>query len=161
MSANANCSPDTRLHAIAGRWDTSGYVMGVPRISIVGTDIYEVLAGGYFLVHRVDVMVGEQPVRAIEIIGERDRSGGFFARSFDNDGNAELMHLTIDDNGVFHFGGGPEIAPAAKPADAPPSHVRSTLTVAEDQRSMTAFWERSEDGSSWHPWMDVSFRRRN
>lgn len=161
MSANADRTPDVRLHAIAGRWDTSGYVVGAPRVPIVGTDIYEVLAGGHFVVHRVDVTVGEQAVRAIEIIGERDRAGGFLARSFDNHGNAELMHLTIDDGGVFHFGGGPEIAPAAKPSDAPPAYVRSTLTVAEGRGSMTALWERSADGSSWHPWMDVSFRRSN
>jgi hypothetical protein len=159
LNANASRTLDTRLHAVAGRWDTSGYVVGVPRIPIVGTDIYEVLAGGYFLVHRVDVTVGEHPVRAIEIIGEPDRGGGFLARSFDDDGNAELMHVTIDDSGVFHFGGGPEIAPAAKPPDAPPAHVRSTLTVAEDRGSMTAMWERSEDGSSWHPWMDISLTR--
>ena len=151
--------PDTRLHDIAGRWSSSGHVIGEPRIPVVGTDIYDVLAGGHFLVHHVDVTVGEQPVRAIEIIGEPDGAGGFLAWSFDNEGNAERMHVNIDDNGVFHFAGGPEIVPAAKPADAPTAHVRSTLTIAEDRRSMTALWERSEDGTSWQLWMDISFRR--
>jgi hypothetical protein len=51
--------PDERLHAIAGRWDTSGYVIGEPRIPVVGTDTYEVLPGGFFLSHRVDVTVGD------------------------------------------------------------------------------------------------------
>jgi hypothetical protein len=55
--------PDERLHAIAGRWDTSGHVIGDPKIPVVGTDTYEVLAGGDFVVHHVDVTVGEQPVR--------------------------------------------------------------------------------------------------
>jgi Protein of unknown function (DUF1579) len=159
MSDAPNGAPDARLHNIAGRWDTSGHVIGEPRIPVVGTDIYEVLAGGHFLVHHVDVTVGAQPVQAIEIIGEPDGAGGFLARSFDNEGNAELMHLTIDDSGSFHFAGGPEIAPAAKPADSPTAHVRSTLTIAEDRRSMTASWERSEDGTSWQPWMEISFRR--
>ena len=143
MSDDANRPPDTRLHAIAGRWITSGHVIGEPTIPVVGTDIYEVLAGGHFLVHHVDVTVGEQPVRAIEIIGEPDGAGGVLARSFDNEGNAELMHVTIDDSGIFHFAGGPEIAPVARPADAPTAQVRSTLTIAEDRRSMTALWERS------------------
>ena len=110
-----------------------------PEIPVAGTDTYEVLPGGYFLVHHVDVTVGDKPVRAIEIIGEPDAvSGGFLARSFDNDGNAELMRLTIDDNGVFHFTGGAEVASAAQPTDAPTARVRSTLTVAEDGQSMTA-----------------------
>jgi hypothetical protein len=152
---------DERLHAIAGRWITSGHVIGEPRIPVVGTDIYEVLAGGYFIVHHVDVTVGEQPVQAIEVIGEPDAAGGYLARSFDSEGNAELMHVTIDEDGVFHFAGKSDIAPAAQPTDASTARVRSTLTIAEDRRSMTALWERSEDGINWHPWMDISFTRND
>jgi hypothetical protein len=157
----ATRTPDMRLHAIAGRWDTSGHVIGEPAIPVVGSDVYQVFAGGYFLVHHVDVTVGELPLRAIEIIGEPSGNGGFLARSFDHEGNAELMCVTIDESGVFHFAGGPEVAPAAKPADAQLVQVRSTLTIADDRRSMTALWERSEDGASWQPWMDIRFRRRD
>jgi hypothetical protein len=161
MSDDANRAPDERLHTIAGRWQTSGHVLGVPETLVSGTDTYEVLAGGYFLVHHVDVTVGEHPVRAIEIIGEPDpMSGGFLARSFDSDGNAELMRVTIDEDGVFHFTGGPEVAAAAQPTDARTNRVRSTLTIADDGRSMAALWERSEDGTNWQPWMDISFTRQ-
>jgi hypothetical protein len=151
--------PDERLHAIAGRWETLGHVIGEPRIPVVGTDIYEVLAGGYFIVHHVDVTVGEQPVRAIEVIGETDAAGGYLARSFDSEGHAELMHVSIDEGGVFHFAGGADIAPTAQPTDAATARVRSTLTIREDRRSMTALWERSEDGIDWQPWMEISFTR--
>ncbi len=125
-----------------------------------GSDTYEVLPGGYFLVHHVDVTVGDQEVRAIEVIGEPAPDvGGFLARSFDDQGNAEVMRVTVDDEGVFHFTGGPEIASAAQPADTTTARVRSTLRVAPDRRSMTALWERSEDGHSWEPWMNITFTR--
>jgi Protein of unknown function (DUF1579) len=160
VSDDERRKPDNRLHRIAGRWQTSGHVIDEPETPVAGTDTYEVLPGGYFLVHHVDVTVGEHPVRAIEIIGEPDAvSGGFLSRSFDSDGNAELMRVTIDDNGVFHFTGGAEVASAAQPTDAPTARVRSTLTIAEDGQSMTALWARSEDGTNWQPWMDISFRR--
>jgi hypothetical protein len=159
LSDAADRTHDTRLHTIAGRWSTTGHVIGEPRIPVVGTDVYEVLAGGHFLVHHVDVTVGEQPVRAIEIIGEPDGAGGFLARSYDHEGNAELMHVTIDESGVFHFSGGAEIAPAAKPTTTPTVQVRSTLTIVEDRQTMTALWERSEDGTIWEPWMEISFSR--
>lgn len=114
MSEDAGRKPDSRLHTIAGRWQTSGHVIDEPTIPVAGTDTYEVLPGGYFLLHHVDVTVGDKPVRAIEIIGEPDAaSGGFLAPSFDDDGNTELMHVTIDDHGVFHFTGGAEVASAA------------------------------------------------
>jgi hypothetical protein len=160
MPTDSKRPPDQRLLTIAGRWQTSGHIIGDDHVPIVGTDIYDVLAGGYFLVHHVDVMVGDQPVRAIEIVGEPDPdSDGYLGRSFDSEGNAEVMRLTIDEDGVFHFAGGGDIAPAAQPTDMPVARVRSTLKVAADGASMTALWERSEDGITWHPWMDMTFTR--
>jgi hypothetical protein len=147
-----------RLGAIIGRWATSGLVSGDPPVPVTGTDIYEALPGGHFLVHHVDVTVGDQVVQAIEIIGEADpATGGYLARSFDNAGNAEVMHLTIDAAGVFHFRGGSDIAPTARPAAESIIEVRSTLTPSSDGTSMTALWERSADGHAWEPWMNISF----
>jgi hypothetical protein len=150
-----------RLWGIVGEWATSGHVVGDPPVPVSGSDVYEVLPGGYFLVHHVDVTVGSEAVRAIEIIGEpSSQDGAFLARSYDNQGNTEVMELTIDDEDVFHFSGGPDIAPTAQPANAPTARVRSTLTVASDGDSMTALWERSEDGVNWELWMDMTFIRR-
>jgi hypothetical protein len=72
-----------------------------------------VAAGGFFIVHHVDVRVGRHTVQAIEIIGERDpATDAFIARAYDNDGN---------------------VAPAAQPASAKATGVvRSTLTVSAD-----------------------------
>jgi hypothetical protein len=148
------------LKRIAGRWKTSGHVIGNPPVPVVGTDVYDVLAGGHFLVHHVDVTVGNEHVEAIEIIGEPDPEtpGGFLARSFDHAGNAELMTLTVDAD-AFRFTGGADVAATAQPSGAVTARVRATLTVAEDGQSMKALWERSEDGHTWQPWMDLTFTR--
>jgi hypothetical protein len=54
-------------------------------VPITGTDIYEWLPGGFFLVHHVDVMIGEQPVQALELIGEYGpATDAFLARAYDN-----------------------------------------------------------------------------
>jgi hypothetical protein len=150
--------PDPRLATVAGRWRTTGHVVGEPPIPVRGTDTYEVFAGGHFLVHHVDVMVGDQPVRAIEIIGERD-GDAFLARSFDCEGNVEVMRLTVDDAGVFHFSGSGDVAPAARPGDSATVRVRSTLTVGAERQTMSARWERSADGMTWQHWMDITFER--
>ena len=60
-------SPE-RLHAIAGRWASSGQVLGDEPAEISGTDVYDVFPGGHFLVHHVDVTIGSEHVRVIEII---------------------------------------------------------------------------------------------
>ncbi len=101
------------LEAIVGRWRTDGQVIAKEPVPVWGSDVYEMFPGGHFLIHHVDVTVGQSPVRAIEIIGERDAARG----------------------------------------------VRSTLSVAADGQTMTAFWERTEDGQTWQPWMDIRFTR--
>jgi len=58
-----------------GRWRSEGPVVGEVPVPITGTDIYEWLPGGFFLLHHVDVVIGEQAVRAIELIGEYDPAG--------------------------------------------------------------------------------------
>jgi hypothetical protein len=155
-------SPTTRrLGALVGRWRSQGHIVGDPPVPITGTDIYEWLPGGFFLVHHVDVVVGEQKVQAIEIIGEYDPAmDSFTARAYDNQGNVTIMRAKVDDQGVWTFTGGGDIAPAAQPSSADTSGaVRSTLTVSADKNSMTARWERSDDGATWQPWMDMTFTR--
>ena len=138
--------PDERFATIAGRWRTSGRVLGDPATTVTGSDVYEVLLGGHFLVHHVDVTMGGKRVQVIEIIGEPDGRGGYLARSYDSEVNAEVMRVAIDDQGVFRFRGDAE-------------RTRATLTVAPDGASMHATWDRSDDGATWRPWMDISFTR--
>jgi hypothetical protein len=70
------------------------------------------------------------------------------------------MRATVDDQGVWTFTGGGDIAPVAQPPSADASGaVRSTLTLSADGSTMTAKWERSDDGSTWQAWMDMTFTR--
>jgi hypothetical protein len=155
-------SPQTqRLGALVGRWRSQGHIVGDPPVPITGTDIYQWLPGGFFLVHHVDVVIGDQQVQAIELIGSYDpASDAFTARAYDNQGNVTVMQAGVDEQGVWRFTGGGDVAPVAQPASADAGGaVRSTLTISPDRSGMTARWERSDDGVSWQPWMDVSFTR--
>lgn len=158
--------PRAKLGAIAGRWRTDGRVLGDPPAAVSGTDVYELFPGGHFLVHHVEVTVGDRPVRAIEIIGERDpaeagRSDIMLARAYDDTGATTIMRVRIDESGAWRFSGGPDIAPAARPGAVAPTTggVRATLRVGEDRTTMAAVWERTEDGATWVPWMDIRFTR--
>lgn len=162
-SERAPADPTTNpLEGIVGHWHTEGHVIGDEPVPVRGTDVYELFPGGHFVVHHVDVTVGEASVRAIEIIGERDEdSGGFLARAYEDNGAMTLMRVVVDDDGVWHFSGGSDVAPAAREVDEAPAvaAVRSTLRVAADRQTMTAHWERADDGVTWTPWMDIRFTR--
>jgi hypothetical protein len=151
-----------QLEAIVGHWLTEGHVITEEPVPVKGSDVYELLPGGHFLIHHVDVTVGERPVKAIEILGERDdETGALLARAYDDSGAMTIMQVRIDHAGVWHFSGGGEIAPAARVDDhaSGAGAVRSTLSVASDRQTMTAFWERTDDGETWQPWMDIRFTR--
>src|SRR5690606_17287913 len=112
---------------------------------VVGTDVYEWLDGGHYVVHRVDVRVGGEPVRQLEIIGDYDaETTSYTAHSFDDRGNHVVGRLGVDAHGVWTLHYGAE---------------RATLTVAPDGSSMSAYWARTDDGTSWLPWMDMTFTR--
>jgi predicted enzyme related to lactoylglutathione lyase len=144
-----------------GHWRTEGHVIGDDPVPITGTDVYEWLPGRHFLVHHVDVMVGDEHVQAIELIGGHDpATDSFTAQAYDHTGAVTTMRVGVDPAGVWHFSGGADVAGSARTTGAPDEGaVRSTLTLAADGRSMRALWERADDGVVWEPWMDMRFTR--
>jgi Protein of unknown function (DUF1579) len=145
----AGPAPETRrLDVLVGRWNSEGRTVpspSEPAITISGTDTYEWMAGGFFLVHRVDVRMDGEQVEVIEMIGPYDPSDHSYPmRSFDNQGNFATMTARVRDDGVWTFTGASE---------------RTTLTIGDDGTTMTARWERSDDGSTWRHWMDMTFTK--
>lgn len=159
-SARAPSREIQRLGALVGRWRSEGHIVGEVPIPITGTDIYEWLPGGFFLVHHVDVMIGDQRVQAIELIEYDPITDTFTGRAYDNQGDITILHARVDEHGVWTFTGGGDVAAVARPSTADGSGaVRSTLRVSPDRSRMTAKWERSEDGATWQAWMDMTFTR--
>ena len=136
-----------RLNFLVGKWQTSGTVRATsssPSLEITGTDVYEWTLGGSFLLHRVAVLMGEERTEVIELIGYDASSKTYPMRSFDQQGNFTTMQANIDQDGVLKITG---------------DKMRSALSASKDGRYMKAHWERSEDGSTWMPWMDMEFTR--
>jgi hypothetical protein len=130
------------LAPFVGRWRTAGEVLAsgsTPALEIAGVDEYEWLPGGFFLLHRVDVRIGGEPVQALEIIGWDSERESYFMRSFDSQGNTGEMRARVDDAGTWRFEGDAE---------------RFTGTFGEDGGTLSGRWERRE-GDGWLPWMDV------
>jgi hypothetical protein len=64
------------------------------------------------------------------------------------------MRLRVDDDGVFHFEGGGDVAAATGPGESVTARVRSTLTVASVTAlvaaRVTLEWQvRLDHGSGW------------
>jgi hypothetical protein len=133
---------------LIGTWRTEGEVLdedGETVAEIEGRDLYDWL-GQTFVVHRADVSMGGERGQVVEIFGpylEADRA--FATRAYGSDGSEETSTSTIPSDRVFTFG---------------TTGARATMEVAEDGRTATAEWIRTDDsGATWRPWMRLRFTR--
>jgi hypothetical protein len=134
------------LAALKGHWRTQGQTVatkGSPSIPIDGTDTYEWLPGGFFMIHHVDVRMGQDEAKTLEVIGYDVATNTYPTTFFDNQGNTGSYRATIN-NGVWTFQGAAD---------------RATLTIGDRGNTMHAHWERSDDGSPWQDWMLVTLTR--
>ena len=135
------------LEPIIGRWRSSGTILdddGSVVGDIAGTDTYTWLPGGHWVVHEVDVRMGEEHTQALELIGGRDESsGGWQMHAFDTADSPGTMSLTLQEPGLLLLQG---------------DGVRSWFRPEAGPDQMTALWEREVDGQ-WIPWMRMRFDR--
>ena len=136
------------LRPLIGRWRTSGVVLdehGTETATIAGSDTYRWLPGGSWIVHEVDVLMGDERTQALELIGGRDETtGGWQMHAFDTGDDPGRMSLSVREEGVLLPQG---------------DGVRSWLRPTAGPDLMTTRWER-EAGGSWLPWMDMRFERQ-
>jgi hypothetical protein len=97
-----------KLNPLVGKWQSSGTVLSsdsTPEMKISGTDSYEWVCDGTFLLHRVYVTMGEEKTEVIEMIGYDPEAKNYPMRSFDNHGDFTVMHFSVDEKGVWTIKG--------------------------------------------------------
>jgi Protein of unknown function (DUF1579) len=149
-TAAASSPENARLNVFVGRWHTTGAVVaGPPAATIDAIDTYEWLPGGYALIHHADSTVGEDHIRAIEIIGYDPARRAYFGPFFDDQGGAGWEEIRVD--GATWTWRGEHVLGVR--------HHRATAVVSADGNTISARHERSGDGVNWEPWMDVTLTR--
>lgn len=136
-----------KLEFLIGKWITEGTVLASdtsPELNIKGTDTCELVSNGSFILHTVDVTMGEERVEAIEVIGFDEKLQKYAMQSFDDAGQISFMAGHFDNHNAFLI-----IS----------EMQRATLTVNRSSTEMSAFWEQSDDGKQWIPWMNITFKK--
>lgn len=128
------------LEPYTGAWITEGKT--VDGHIIKGTDTYEWLPGGSFLTHKVDVTIGKDEIKLLEIIHYDDLEDLFRTQSFDNRGNIAVSTLKIIDDIILIFSEGERFQ----------GHFKKGI--------IDGVWEQF-DGSSWCAWMNIKLTRQS
>jgi hypothetical protein len=134
------------LTSLIGKWMTLGETIssdGAPAVPIHASDIYEWVAGGFFVVHTAYGRIGDSDVGGIELISYDPDSKNYRTYFFDSQGNISNQDLTFRD-GTWTWSG---------------TYARATAVLSDDGRSMPTLHEWSDDGMTWSPSMNVTLRK--
>lgn len=137
-----------QLNRFAGRWNTTGRIPAsdsAPETFVSGTDTYEWLPGEFFLLHKVDVWVGNDKNETFEIIGFDRQKGLFTMQYYDNKGNSGFM-IAECINDTWMFLG---------------EQLRFTGGFKNNDREFSGAWEQSSDGENWTHLMDIRLTKTN
>lgn len=137
-----------KLNKFVGQWKTTGLIPAsgnTPEIKIYGTDTYEWLPGSFFLMHSVDVSVGNDRNETTEIIGFDKQKDLYTMQHYDNKGNSGVMTAVCRDE-VWTFLG---------------DNLRFTGGFKEEDQEFSGVWEQSTDGINWKHFMNIKLTKTN
>jgi hypothetical protein len=135
-----------QLNKFVGHWSTEGKIRAsgsTPEANVSGTDSYEWLPGGFFLLHKADASIGDVRTQTTEIIGFDQTYHGFIMRHFDSKGSSGLMIASCIDDAWTFLG----------------ETLRFTGGFKKGHKEFSGIWEKSSDKKNWVPFMDIKLTR--
>ncbi|WP_343524165.1 hypothetical protein [Pedobacter sp.] len=126
------------LDPYIGKWKTEGLTKSGE--TIIGTDTYEWIEGGFFLMHKTDITFGKKKIQSLEITHYDDMEDVFRSQSFDNNGRISISTLKIYHDIILIF--------------ADTERFKGNFK----DNTIEGLWEQF-DGKNWMPWMDLKLTR--
>jgi hypothetical protein len=84
----------TEMEIFVGNWKTNGRMFETnenPEMEIIGTDTYELILDGFFLLHKADVLMGNEKSKTFEIIWLNHDDDQASLQHYNNAGSLGLM----------------------------------------------------------------------
>lgn len=134
------------LDKFVGKWNTEGLVLPTATsagIEVKGTDTYEWLPGGFFLLHKVDVNIGDDKVQTFEVIGLDRGANHYTMQHYDNKGNSGSMTATLAD-ALWIFKG---------------ESLLFKGGFSEEDTVFSGVWEQLNKEKVWTPYMNIKLTK--
>lgn len=136
----------SEFHQLIGEWSTEGRILGqdeAAAIHLHGTDRYEVILDGYYILHQADVRIGEARGQTHELIGLEGAGPQATFAYFNNQGASGHMvgllekdHFTIEGEAL---------------------RFRGELT--EQGNQLVGVWQQLHNQGQWKDWMEIRLRK--
>jgi hypothetical protein len=136
----------SKFEVFIGTWNTTGDVLATeasPAGTLVATDTYRWLPGKHFIVHDVDARFDNVATRSMEVMGFDSSTMHYFARSFDDQGSAELFVVALHGRRWSISG----------------KTVRFKGSFDVQKKRLGGLWERKGKKAGWQPWIKLELVR--
>ena len=137
------------LGAFVGEWDTEITSMSFhpdPSARVHGHTSFQWLEGGAFLLQHSEVPNTEFP-RSTAIMSPDETAGTYGMLYFDSRGVSRIYRMTLS-GGIWTLW-----------RDFPGFSQRFNANFSDDNNTITAYWEKSSDGSNWERDFDITYTR--
>lgn len=136
-----------QLDKFIGYWNTEGLIPSSNNrsaIIIKGTDSYEWIVDGFFLVHHADVKIGNDHSKTHEIIGFDPFNNHYTMQYYNNKGNWGFMTATVN-NGIWTFTG---------------DNLRFTGGFNETEDIFSGVWDQLTADKNWTHLMNIKLSKQ-
>ena len=133
------------LSVFAGKWITQGSIRATDESASVdmrAIDRYEWLPGGFFMLHKVDALIGDTASKSIEVIGYDAEQACYISRSYDDQGTSDGFTAQLKGR--------------AWSIDGEKVRFRGAFNTSGSVLAGT--WEQRSNRGRWSPWMDIELR---
>ena len=130
----------------AGNWITHGTIRATDDTAsseVRAIDRYEWLPGGFFMLHRVDALIGGTVSQSIEVIGHDEAQACYVTRSYDDQGTSDGFTARLEGR--------------AWSIDGEKVRFRGAFNAGGPVLAGT--WEQRSEKKQWSPWMNIELRK--
>ncbi len=114
-----------------------------PEIKIVGTDTYELILDGFFILHKADVLMGNEKSQTFEIIGLDKTDNQATLEHYNNQGSSGKMTGTLKSNELK--------------IDGEALRFRGQLNGSENQ--IKGMWEKLDNQNEWESFLEMKLTK--
>jgi len=137
---------NTEFRKLIGKWKTEGQMLATknnPEMKITGTDTYELILGGFFILHKADVLMGNKKSQTHEIIGVDKTQDQATLEHYDNKGSSGKMTGSLE-NGELKING---------------DKLRFKGQFNNSENEIVGIWEKLTEQSNWVEFLKMDFTK--
>lgn len=145
---NNNRIENTDFKQLIGKWKTEGRILatdGNPEMKITGIDTYELILGGFFILHKADVLMGNEKSETFEIIGLDESGHQATLEHYNNQGASGKMTGTLKNNELKITG----------------KTLRFHGRLNDSENQINGTWEKLNNQNEWERFLEMKLMKLN